>query len=127
MISSRFKSIDDIPIEISEFYFEVPIESGVSDELIEGVNPETGESYDSIVSNPTFEMVVTKQPAYYENGGHISSSTVSAWNFHDAFIEYLDKLEEAELYNSTPQYDADGEPLEVEPVPLPPKPKREDF
>ncbi|MGY6429879.1 hypothetical protein ACXIVC_21830 [Vibrio parahaemolyticus] len=127
MNNTRFKLISDVPEEISEFYEEVFNETG-SEQVIEPiVDPETGEEYDNVIFKPVFEKSVSKLPAYYENGGHISEGTISAWSFHDAFIEYLDKLEEAELYNSTPQYDADGEPLEIEPVPLPPKPKREDF
>lgn len=123
----RFDVIEDVPEELTEFYFEKQIEVGAEQIIEEVENPGTGEIFTNVITTPIHEAKLAKRPAYYEDGGHISPETMAAWNFHDAFIEYLDKREEVELYNSTPQYDADGEPIEVEPVPLPPKPKREDF
>lgn len=120
----QFETIGDVPPEIAEFYQETQIEVGSTLEERQIKDEQSGGTYTFYVTVPVFETRVIKLPAYYENGGHISPETVAAWDYHDNFIAYLKLCDEIELYNSTPQFNEDGEQIEFDPLPLPPKPER---
>lgn len=126
--ANRFNVLADVPEEIREFYREEQVLLSYEREEEASVNPETGSDCVIITETPVFGVKVEKLPAYYENGGHIDTDTVAAWNFHDAYIQWMEDCAEVDFYNSTPQYTTDDEgdkvEIEFEPLPLPAKPSR---
>lgn len=84
-----FLSSEDVPPSLKEFYVEREIIVSYETLHAEHRDTETGEVYTMPFESPIYGIKIEKLPAYYEDGGYISRSSATAWDFHDNYLKWM--------------------------------------